>query len=197
MTEMVTVPYCSKVFHAIGDLRPSADQLNDLNGTAWIKTVGKDLLKKHGMNETFGIGLLHRHFDIDDNQILVEFNNITLPWKTAMIAPEEDGSTISATSWKLIPQSDDKFAWMPYEFKWEPAVKPEAALESASTSVPIDLNLEKYKTFLEEFSAALRKEGLEKVLGLRVWPGQGFRGGLERTEGKANIFLNPDQVTAY
>jgi len=35
-----------------------------------------DVLKKHGLQERFGVALLHKHFDMDPDEILVEQTNV-------------------------------------------------------------------------------------------------------------------------
>ena len=210
-TTTVTSPYSSTNFHSIEDLYPAATKFKDLKGPEWVYEVAKPLLVKHGLNKTFGVGMLHRHFDIDADQILVEFNNITLPWKSKIAIDGEPGTKkIQATSWKLVPKRSEAadgtsgldagadFAWMPYEFSYDPTVglvnEDNNPVGPDPDGAPVDLNDSKYRAFLTEYGTAIQEAGLEQVVGLRQFPGLHFRGGLERTEGKANIWLNPDQV---
>jgi hypothetical protein len=142
--------------------------------------------------------MLHRHFDIDNNQILVEFNNITLPWVGSWQSYGKYKG-LSTTAWKLVVKEgpDGKeFAWMPYEFSYDPAYL-QTDTDTVAPMASVDLNDTKFQAFLAEYSAAIREAGLDQVVGLRVWPGKDFRGGLERTEGKANIWLVPGQVRIH
>ena len=130
---------------------------------------------------------MHRHFDIGEEEILVEFNNVTIPWlNDGKSAGDLKG--FSATAWKFVGEQnpdDKRLAWMPYEFAYHPAQQ---------TASAIDLDDPKYAAFLDEYAAALCHAGLEQVVGLSVMPGQEVRGGLEFTEGKANVLLRPGQV---
>ncbi|KAJ9602595.1 hypothetical protein H2200_012788 [Cladophialophora chaetospira] len=190
MATSATAPYSSKIFNSLEDLFPATAKFEALKGSEWLHDVGKALLKEHGMNTTFGFILLHRHFDIDEDQILVEFNNVTVPW---LDAGKSSGKSkgFYATAWKPVTNesSDGKgFAWMPYEFAFNPAP---FGVDNAVG--PIDLNDAKYKEFLEAFSAALRSAGLDQLIGLSVIPEEDNLNGLEITEGKANILLRADQ----
>jgi len=185
-TEMVTTAYSSTKFHQVLDLVPSNDEFKSRGGPQFVYDICRPLLRKHGLTSVFGVGLVHRHFDIDSDQKLVEFNNITLPWRTTTMttAGGEDVEAkihILPTAWMF---DDQEQKWMPYEFSYSPMGKVE----------PVRLDDARYRDFLAEYACALKDAGLQKVVGLRLWPGEGFRGGLERTEGKANIWLVPGQV---
>ena len=82
---------------------------------------------------------------------------------------------VNPASWLVT--NDGK--WMAYEFKYNP-------LKDTSA---IDLDDEKYSAFMLEITSALQAANLTFTLGLRVWPRDGFRGGLEFTEGKTNVFM--------
>ncbi|WP_077920566.1 hypothetical protein [Spirosoma sp. 209] len=62
----------------------------------------RDVLKKHGRQERFGVMLLHKHFDIASDEVLVEYTDIAGRMQT--IKPEKKGSTLLntiETSWIL------------------------------------------------------------------------------------------------
>ena len=35
----------------------------------------REVLKKHGKRERFGVALLHKHFEMDDNEVLLEYSD--------------------------------------------------------------------------------------------------------------------------
>ena len=74
--------------------------------------------------------------------------------------------------------------WMPFEYKFDPP----------ATDTDVDLNDDKYSGFLDELAKLLVHSKLDSCIGLKIWPGKGYEGGLEITNGKANILLRPDEV---
>lgn len=72
---------------------------------------------------------------------------------------------------------------IPYEFYFSPL--------GHDARIDLDAN----SSFLREFIQCIRESGLEKTVGLRLFPHLNFTGALEITEGRANINLTPDQVT--
>lgn len=63
----------------------------------------RDILKRHGMQSRFGVMLLHKHFELEDDEVLVESTDIEsriqtiIPVKKAEISD----STSIETSWML------------------------------------------------------------------------------------------------
>lgn len=162
-----------KILH----LHAAGDELHSRNGVDVIKTTGRALLEKYGLVSTFGICLLHRHFDLEPHEILVEWNHVSVPYQNAGYGTQTSDQ-IQPQAWMM---TGDRGTWMPYEFGFYPNEDSEG----------IDISDPKYGEFLKEFEEQMTAAGLEKVVGLRKWPGDGFKGGIEFTEGRANIFL-PD-----
>ena len=71
---------------------------------------------------------------------------------------------------------------MPYELAFSPLARQQP------------LSLDNYKPFMEDFDSILTQHGLQDALCLRQWPGAGYTGALEITEGRANVNLMPDEV---
>ena len=63
----------------------------------------RDVLKKHNALDKFGINLIHRHFDIADDECMLEHTDIknrTLTIKPVKKSSVEQGST-TITMWRL------------------------------------------------------------------------------------------------
>ena len=62
----------------------------------------RDVLRRHGKSSRFGVALLHKHFDLDEGEILVEWTDVENREQTIRpeSASEVDGSTIE-TIWQL------------------------------------------------------------------------------------------------
>ncbi|KAF7509407.1 hypothetical protein GJ744_008130 [Endocarpon pusillum] len=83
-----------------------------------------------------------------------------------------------ANAWLL---KDGKL--MPYEFFFSPLAKDSS----------VDLTHDNIQAFLEEFVKSAKFSKLDGIIALRMFPGKGYRGGLEFTEDRANIVLEPGQ----
>jgi len=59
----------SKLDH-IADVRPIGDQ-----DETCLKEI-QDVLKKHGFLDRFGVALLHNHFDLSDEEIMMETTDL-------------------------------------------------------------------------------------------------------------------------
>jgi hypothetical protein len=74
------------------DLR-EVEPLNE-GDSACLKEVG-EILKKHGKLDRFGISLLHKHFNLAPNEVLVEYNNPGA--RVLIIKPERQEETEHTT----------------------------------------------------------------------------------------------------
>ncbi|KAJ9613034.1 hypothetical protein H2200_002975 [Cladophialophora chaetospira] len=193
MTETITAPYSPKVFESLEDLLPATAKFKDLKGPEWLDEVGKGLLEKHAMTRTFGYQLLHRHFDLNDDEMLVEVNNVSTPWPKEA-ASDSPRSKISGRSWKLVAKENSdskKSAFMPYEFAYNSVCTKDD--NTTDLTAPINLNDGNHKAFLDEFPASICNAGLDHIIALTAIPEIDHRGGLEITQGRANILLLPGQ----
>ena len=66
------------------------------------------VLKKHGALDRFGISLLHTHFDVSEDEIMMETNDPVT--RTLIMEPlkksELEGTEYSETSWHLGPNGE-------------------------------------------------------------------------------------------
>jgi len=159
-------PLCSA--HRAFVLKDNHDTIHDKLGP---------IFRKHHADEAFGLGLLHRHFDMTPDERLVQLNNISTPWNEADAT--RVGGTAVPAAWLF---RDSKI--VPYEFCF---------ISNDSTKVPA--SVAEYPAFLEELLSALKDLGLQNSLGLRVHPGPDFEGSVEFTVGRANICVPPSTVS--
>jgi hypothetical protein len=57
-----------------------------INGDNLVSTIFPNLLTAHKMDRTFGVTLLHRHFELDPDERLVEYRGTSIPWVTNKLA---------------------------------------------------------------------------------------------------------------
>jgi hypothetical protein len=175
----VLQPYSTDAFNTLPDLHTAQESFVSKNGMDLVDNLYKPMIEKYQLEAKLGVGLLHRHFDLEGSEKLVEFNNISLPWQNHN-GDDYSGGKIVPNAWAV---SGNKL--LPYEFYYSPLGR-DSPFDFDATS-----------KFLSEFMQATSELGLEHTLCLRLFPHVGFTGALELTEGRANINLSPDQVTEH
>ena len=105
--------------------------------------IVNSMVEKYQLEAKLGVGLLHCHVNLQDSEKLVEFNNISLPWKN------QNGDDHSGG--KIVPNAGavngDKL--FPYEFYCSPLGR----------DSPFDF--EATGSFLSEFMPTTPEFGLE------------------------------------
>ena len=93
--QTLTVPYSHDTFHTTKPIQQVVKEYYDRDGQKFVDEVLAPIVKKHNFKEQSGATLVHRHFDIDPDEKLVEFNNISTPWKVNVGFNEFNGSSNS------------------------------------------------------------------------------------------------------
>ena len=83
-------------YKGLEDVDPIDD--SDLECLAEVREV----LKKYGKRERFGVALLHKHFDMDDGEVLVENTDKESRALTLKPARKETATDAVPTIWKLL-----------------------------------------------------------------------------------------------
>lgn len=130
------------------------------------------------MDRTYGLMLLHRHFDINSDEKLVEYRGTTVPWQK-----HELYQAVSPTTWLVCSDGTIR----PYEFAYAPH-------NDIETTEPDPEKSPELAKFLLAFQDLLHKHNLVNVFGLCCYPGDDFPGRTEITRGRANINLLPTDV---
>ncbi|KAE9566761.1 hypothetical protein CGMCC3_g17072 [Colletotrichum fructicola] len=143
--------------------------LGEAKGEEVIATTIKNFFVESGMDRTFGVAMLHRHFDLDPNEKLVEYRGTSTPW--AATVPGMEG--LHGSVWAF----DKDGVLRPTEFRYSGSE--DAQLSSAAME------------FVDRFKTLLKDLGLIGFLGLSRYPGDDFQGSCEITNGRANINLEP------
>ena len=181
-TASVLQPYDVNHFNKLPTIHEATASFNAKNGETFVNEVFKPLLLKHNLESVVGIGLLHTHFSLKHSEQCVEFNNISVPWDLPATASSENElheGKILPCAW-LITEGKKL---MPYEFIFSPLGRDKT----------LNFSDARVLAFLDEFLCRLGEHGLSSTLALRLIPQRGEFGGLEVTEGRANIMLAPGQ----
>lgn len=182
------VPFDTEKFNAIASLHDVTSSFQERGGKEMVDESFRSLFKTYGLESKLGVGLLHRHFDLETGEKLVEFNNIAVPWKHHE-ADEYIGGKLVPNAW-LVTQGDSGASrLMPYEYFF-------TANNGLDQQQGIQLdNAENISPqFLEVFAQRVLENGLEDTIALRAFPYKGYTGGLEITQGRANINFLPEEV---
>ena len=125
-----------------------------------------NIFLKHKVHQTFGFALVHQHFELREDEKLVNCGNVAVPVREGSIM-----DSVAATGWAF-----DREKIIPYEFSTEAA--------------HIDMN--QHHEFLNEFRNLLDSHGLSKHIGLCTLDSIADASNgptMEFTSGRANITL--------
>ncbi|KAJ5394741.1 hypothetical protein N7509_006528 [Penicillium cosmopolitanum] len=160
-------------FQTLPSLEVARTNFMELNGDDLVKDVFKKFFIEQSMDRTFGLAMLHRHFDLEPDEMLVDYEGTSVPWKSGHVSGmKPPQSAIWAVS------SDGEFR--PTEFYF---------------SEGKDLNIgEDELGFMKRFQELLHEHNVTQSFGLCRYPGDDFNGLCEITHGRANINLKPNDA---
>ncbi|KAF7561810.1 hypothetical protein G7046_g2353 [Stylonectria norvegica] len=179
-------PYSAESFNALPSLGTVVDDYKASTGEEAMETALQSLFLRYDMTKTFGLGLVHRHFDLQQNELLVEVNGTATAWGiptdidddgVADLAPGEfrkHNGCIKPHAWKVQGQG-----LVPYEFYFVSDYAPRQYRDVAGLQA-IDPN------FLRELIELLQENELDGILGLRLLRDISYTS-VEVTEGQANV----------
>ncbi|KAK0523582.1 hypothetical protein OC842_006098 [Tilletia horrida] len=173
MTAFVLSQYCPALFQALPPVEVAASDFKSFGGFDKVERALAAVAEKHPSQAPyFGMQLLHRHSDLDADEVMVTYGAATFPIKRADLSAHS--MQLRATVWGLRPGSED---FAPLEFAVDD--------QHGDGTAHLDTNL------AQDIARVLRAFGLHRMLGLAaVRPGQGVV--LETTYGRANIVMPID-----
>ncbi|KAK5950226.1 hypothetical protein OHC33_008694 [Knufia fluminis] len=166
------VPYSVEEFNKIPSLGVSDKEFHARRGEEFVLSTLRLILLEHKMHDTFGVQLLHNHFELKKGEKLVDLNNQATGW-TLDDGDKLMGGEVVPTSWRIIKGQ----GLMPYEFEFK----------TLGGEKGIDLTDKKYQPFLKDFVSAIEAGDFDGCVGLAT-RGE-TPGGLEITQGRSNIFF--------
>ncbi|KAK0522630.1 hypothetical protein OC834_006211 [Tilletia horrida] len=135
---------------------------------------------KHTSCEHFGIQLLHRHSDLDEDEVMIGFGRTVLPIRRNDIDPTQLDK-IYANSWAIDPTSGE---FVPVEFNM--------AGGGSKINSAVD------KALFEDVAQVFQHHGLQDLLGLALIIGIDHNDiGLESTHGRANITIPSKMLSKH
>ena len=182
--EIRFVPYSSQLHNNLMDAHDAAARFDELRGRNVVDGALKDVFFRHGVADTFAVRLLHRHFDVAQDEKVVHCGNVAMPWVTTKLSPVAQDHIVPSSF--IITSSGDLF---PYEFTYAAEATGGAA---AKGSQDPEVLLAGHAAFLRDFNTVLKETGLIDVLSLAVLAYMSGGKGMETTEGRANVTIPLD-----
>ncbi|KAJ2896234.1 hypothetical protein MKZ38_005728 [Zalerion maritima] len=165
-------PYRADVFNDILGLGDSNKAFQSQNGPAVIDSPMRDLLFQHQVTHIFGVCLVHRHFPLKNNEILVEVNGTSTAWEVSELQPslpgkpiqcyKKPGGLVKPHCWTV----DSNGLFRPYEFFFEPFGA--NATPDHGTDHDLQEIVAKKKDFFLQFCDLLDRHRLRGIVGLRL-----------------------------
>lgn len=172
------LPYSVAEFNRIPSLGDSDREFQLRQGEAFVLSTLRLLLLEHKLHHVFGILMLHQHFNLNEDEKLVDFNHQATGWKL------KDGSKLMGgrvvpTSWRILKGQ----GLMPYEFEFRPL----------SNDTGIDLGEEMLQLFLKDFVSTVESAALHDAIALTLRSETPL--GIEIPQGNTNIFFPEGTVS--
>ncbi|KAK0542691.1 hypothetical protein OC845_006495 [Tilletia horrida] len=168
--------YSVQLRSSLPDLDHAEQRFKRAGGLTKIQAALAEVAKQHPSSDRFGLHLLHRHSDLEDDEIMVESGPATQPYHLADLSPAAI-SGLRASVWGL-SQDTKKFTPLQFAFGEEDSGKGMDDLDAALAEAVADV---------------LVQHGLEHVFGLAATePGQEMM--LETTHGRAEILIPARQL---
>ncbi|KAI0435568.1 hypothetical protein F4803DRAFT_309024 [Xylaria telfairii] len=175
MAAAILAPYSQAHFQSLPTLEEAKTSfLQEAMGEELVTKFFKDFFVKEGMDRTFGLSMLHRHFDLGSSEKLVHYQGTSIPWDGVIPGMQNPQPAL----WAF----DEDGLLKPTEFHY--AEKQDAPLSQEALN------------FIVKFKTELDKRGLTKIVGLARYPGDDFQGSCEITLGRSNVNLKPEDYPA-
>lgn len=176
--------YQHEVFDSLPDVTTAATTVRDKQGEQLIRSAVKSLLLKYSLNDKIGVALVHRHFDLKPDEVMVDYHGVATPWNSALLDHYNTFGSVQPLSWVIVDGKPQ-----PYEFYY--------STENAADDTGIfDLP----DAFVAEYETILKAGKLEGYLGLRALrgqPGNGVEGTMEFTQRYATFTVPYNAGSGY
>lgn len=111
------LPYSTHDYNSLPNIMDAGNNLKSSDIDLLTKEIGQVFIK-HGVEKLFGIILLHNHFSLEEDEMLVNIGSVAVPWKTSSLAQQLDD--VKGSAWVFT-----KNGVSPYEFTYQEVPQPE------------------------------------------------------------------------
>jgi len=175
-----SIPHVNRVFPYLAanplneaiveELRYVHGNFNAGDRSSWHSSV----FLRHEAAQSYGLSIVHRHFELRPGETLVEYGNVSTPWQIPSIVPVLKGRVVPR-NWAFA-----NGVLQPYEYRFLSAEQDEYEGEP-----------EMSREFVDDLYNVLARHGLENVYGPALLPedahNEAIPPKLEFTPGRSNI----------
>jgi hypothetical protein len=140
------LPYSAQHYNSLLNIEDASNNFTPADIALLTTAIGQVFIK-HNVQRLFGITLLHSHFSLDENEILLNTESSAVPWETP--GRVEELLNVKCNAWRFVEQGI-----APYEFTSDISPRPKVS---------------DFQPFLSELKALLESLGLIKKLGIYVF----------------------------
>ena len=160
--------YNARHYNSLPSIADAGTSMKPEDIALFTSTIGQ-VFVKHEVQNLFGIILLHNHFSLDADEMLVNIGSVAVPWKTSSLATKL--RDVRGSAWRFTEQGV-----APYEFAYDVASRPDVS---------------GFQPFLSELRVLLDRLGLTGKLGICAVTreDEDATTQVEFTQGRANITL--------
>ncbi len=169
------LPYAVEHYNSLPELRVAKDQFESGRASEILfSEIGRAFLKHH-VEHILGVILLHNHFLLNPDEMLVNVDSVAIPWDAR--SGSRELTDVNASAWRFTEKGI-----APYEFA------------HAAAGMPLDDR--QMQAFFVELGAILEKWNLANVLGICSLGETPIDrpATMEFTSGRANITLPFDMA---
>lgn len=145
MATLTASAYSHEHYDSLPDIIDAVKALTSTSALEELTSSIGAIFVKHGLENVFGLTLLHRHFDMEPTEMLVAFGNVSVPWDTTSNCKATD--QIHPSSWRFLAGGI-----VPYEF--------------TSNKATVQADIKAHNAFSQELGIFLREKHLDQLLGL-------------------------------
>lgn len=185
---VVLANYDHRSFNSLPPFEVAGPSFDKANGSDIIANIMTPLFRKHKVERTLGLQLMHNHFKLEPNERLLDFNGTSIP-----IIPGLDQLSIFTASVWGIECTNNKIELFPLEFALNSG---DSTLDTTSpwSKSNFDEFITSKRQFFIEYTQLVKELGIEGVFGFARYPGDGYPGRVEITVGRTHVNLTPTQV---
>ncbi|KAI1194640.1 hypothetical protein F5X97DRAFT_346526 [Nemania serpens] len=135
----------------------------------------RDIFERYDIASEVGLSLLHKHFTIEEGEMVVEFGHVSTPWPVPSNGKVAGGYVVPR-SWRFMSGK-----LVPYEFGFNHPAQSEYKEYGLPTG------------FVEEVATFLSNTDLEDVLGICAIGNAELEGRIEMNRGRVNFTVPPSK----
>ena len=185
---VVLANYDHGSFNSLPPFEVASPSFDNVHGLDIVANIMTPLFRKHGVERTLGLQLLHQHFELQPKERLVDFNGTSIP-----IVPGIDQLLNFTPSVWGIECANNKIKLSPLEFALNSG---DITLDTSSpwSKSNFDNFIASKEEFFIEYTQLVKDLGIEGIFGFARYPSDGYPGRVEITVGRTHVNLTPTQV---